>query len=193
MHIFRFLSATFLWFFSAVCQLMCAPCVAHLYFVSRQISVSVNNYAKVNQSTCFFSRKKSNLFSFFLFILVLWRVNLLHPYIYSTAFESEQFQYENINIMQLLIASSGQNSEGWLLGTLSVNSYQALSENKFINNEIKFPKGIYILASKDKGQDPNKEREVTMLEHSIFVFKPAQQASTCGHVDCVQYSKEASF
>lgn len=87
--------------------------------------------------------------------------------------------------MQLHIGSSGQNSEEWLLGILSESSYQALSENKFINNEIKGPKGIYILASKDKGWAPNKERGVTMSEHSIFVFQPAQQASTCGHVDCV--------
>lgn len=87
--------------------------------------------------------------------------------------------------MQLHMASSGQNSEGWFLGTLSENSYQDLSENKFINNDIKVPQGVYILASKDKGWAPNKEREVTLLEHSIFVFQPEQQASTCGHVDCV--------
>lgn len=65
-------------------------------------------------------------------------------------YESEQFWYESLN-MQLHIDSSGQNSEWWLLGTLSENSYQGLSENKFINNEIKDPKGIYILAPKDKG------------------------------------------
>lgn len=53
--------------------------------------------------------------------------------------------------MQLHLASSGQNSEWWLLGTLSENSYQALSKNKFKNNEIKDLKGIYILASTDKG------------------------------------------
>lgn len=87
--------------------------------------------------------------------------------------------------MQLCIASSGLNSERCLLETLSENNYQALSENKFINNKIRDPKGIYILAFKDKGYARNKEGEVTVLELYLFVLQPAQQASTCGHVDCV--------
>lgn len=93
--------------------------------------------------------------------------------------------YESLSIMQLHIGFSGQNSEWWLLGALSENGYQALSENKFISNEIKDPKCVYILASKGKGLAPNKEREVAMPEHSNSVFQPAQQGSTCGHVDCV--------
>lgn len=133
--------------------------------------------------------KKCNLFPFSLFLLVLWRLtlcfNILHTYTCVTTWESEKFYYESLRIMRLYIASSGLNSEWWLLGTLSENNYRVLSENKFINNKIKDPKGIYILAFKDKGYAHNKEREVTIPELYIFVLQPAQQASTCGHVECV--------
>lgn len=78
--------------------------------------------------------------------------------------------------MQLHIASSGVNSESWLLGTLSENNYRALSENKFINNEIKAPEGIYILAFKDKGYARNREKWQCRNSTVLFSSQHSKQA-----------------
>lgn len=133
--------------------------------------------ADCSQSTYFFTRELCILFSFF--PILCWYFGeqhwvciffIFYTYRCATIYESEQFQYESLKIIQFYIASSELNSEWWLLETLSENNYRVLSESKFINKEIKGPSSTYISWLSRIKDMPIIEREEWQCRNSAFLF-----------------------